>query len=91
MTTVIFEIRAEIQMQLTFTLLFSCSGHPKEWMSCYQLPCLQSAVYRVSELEANIENEQISTILEIDNYLTGFSLGASVWVWQCVFAVLGKK
>lgn len=60
-------------------------------MSCYRLPCLQSAVYRVSELKANSENEQMSTILEMNNYLTGFNLGDFIWDLQWVFAVLGKR
>lgn len=51
-------------------------------MSCYRLPCLQSAVYSVSELKANNENEHMSTILEMNNYLTGFNLGDVKWDLQ---------
>lgn len=75
MTTVIFEITAEIQMQLTVTLLFTCSWSSLGVDELLLSPCLQSAVYSISELTANSENKQMSTILEINNYLTGFNQG----------------
>lgn len=58
-------------------------------MSCCRLPCLQSAVYSVSELKANSENDHMSTILEMNNYLTGFNLADVTWDLQWVFAVDG--
>ncbi|KAK2512158.1 Dnai1 [Columba guinea] len=43
----------------------------------------------ISELKANSENDHMSTILEMNNYLTGFNLADVTWDLQWVFAVDG--
>lgn len=62
---------------------------PRRGWVVNRLPCLQSAVYSISELKADSENECMSTILEMNNYLTGFNLGDVIWDLQWVFAVVG--
>lgn len=59
-------------------------------MSCYQHPCLHSAVYSLSALKTSNKNEQ-SIILESNSCLTGFNVRASVWDLQWMEMLAGQE